>query len=100
LIIEHDLRNVLPDFNVVPVATGAVPNLSRAQPFQAAASRGPRPFVWINFGLRDNQNKKLAWAQDLPQHMPHVHGMFVGQVSTCLGSFTLRLRLKVQQNQG
>jgi len=29
-LAEHDPRNVLPDFRVVPIATGAVPKLSRA----------------------------------------------------------------------
>ena len=39
-LVEHYLRNVLPDFRVVPMPVGSTPKLSRAQPFLAAAEHG------------------------------------------------------------
>jgi len=62
-LVEHYQRNVLPDFNVVAVPTGATPKLSRALVWPPGSTHQRRIFRLRQ--LRNTQRTR-------PAHLPHI----------------------------
>jgi len=75
-LVEHYQRNVLPDFHVIPIATGAVPKLSRARVWPARSTHQRRIFR-----LQQQRNALRTRSPDLPRICHSTCHMFM--LSSC-----------------